>query len=264
MLQPALFGYKHRGRMIDLIPEATDSLPIPYYASFTVRVRALVIDAAVVLAGLALLMLVDIPLADVPGSGRVELTAMFALTFLYEPLLVWRWGATIGHRRSNLRVVADSTGGKPSFGQAFARYFLKTILGLPSFLGMLFTRRHQAIHDKLTRTTVQLRDVAQARPFDIAPERRGDLVHGMPTVRRRLIAIVLYIIMATVAAMLLFSAIAAWTCTATSCSVAGTVLLPLLVLSWLVTVVLILIFGWIGRLRGARRQGPSGSDVAAI
>jgi hypothetical protein len=84
---------------------------------------------------------------------------------LYEPLLVaWR-GGTIGHFATNLRVVGPA-GGNPSFARAFARYVVKTALGLPSFISMTLTRRHQAVHDVLTRTTVQIRDSSRARPGD--------------------------------------------------------------------------------------------------
>lgn len=250
--------------MIESLPADVDAVPRPMYASFTARARALVIDAAVMLAGLALLMVLDIPIADISGSGRVELIALFMLVFLYEPLLVWQRGATIGHSQCNLRVVADGTGDKPSFLQAFARYLLKTVLGLPSFAAMPFTRRHQALHDKFTHTTVQVRDVSAARSFDIAVEHDPDTSYGMPSASRRAIVVVLYGLLASAVALTLFNAIATTTCTPSACSSAGMLLLPLLLLGWLVAVVAILILGWNGRLRGAHRELPSSTDAAAI
>lgn len=53
-----------------------------------------------------------------------------------------------------------------TLGIAFARYIIKVVLGLPSFISMAFTSRHQAVHDVLTRTTVQIRDLTLAVPDD--------------------------------------------------------------------------------------------------
>ena len=81
-----------------------------------------------------------------PGSGRVLVVLFYGLIFLYEPLLVWGFGATIGQRaRTGLRVVDDATGGNPPFWRAFVRFVLKTVLGLPSGIAIAFTRRHQAL-----------------------------------------------------------------------------------------------------------------------
>ena len=88
-------------------------------------------------------------------AAHIAWLLMFGLFFVYEPLFIWRRAATIGHAKNHL-VVADATGRTPGLGQAFARYFIKLVLGLPSFVTMALSRKHQAVHDVLTRTTVQL------------------------------------------------------------------------------------------------------------
>src|SRR5215217_4317487 len=98
---------------------------------------------------------------DVPGSGRVVIVALLGVVLLYEPILVSVRGATIGHRRVDLQVVTGS-GHRPGFGRALARYLIKAILGIPAFLTMMLTRRHQALQDILTGTTVQVRDPENA------------------------------------------------------------------------------------------------------
>jgi uncharacterized RDD family membrane protein YckC len=154
--------------------DGEDDSPVPVYAAINLRARAFLIDAVVVGGGLALLIVLSLFLEDVPGFGRMFVMLFWALALLYEPLLVWRRGATIGHRRANIQVVSDATGGSPGFVTAFFRFLIKGFLGFPSFLAMAFTRRHQSVHDYLTRTTVQLRDPSIARSFDMVFDRDTD------------------------------------------------------------------------------------------
>ena len=81
---------------------------------------------------------------------------------LYEPILVSRMGGTLGHYFTNLRVVDDRSGGNIGFARACARVVIKGVLGLYSFVILAATRRNQAVHDLLTRSTVQIRDPAKA------------------------------------------------------------------------------------------------------
>lgn len=150
------------------IPVRAPSIADVGYASFTRRLRASVIDAAIVGSGQVVFLFAAEVADSMPGGDRVTWAAYFGLLFLlllYEPLLVAFRGATVGHSRMNLCVVGPS-GGHPNLGIAFARYIIKVVLGLPSFISMAFTSRHQAVHDVLTRTTVQIRDLTLAVPDD--------------------------------------------------------------------------------------------------
>src|SRR5205823_4882657 len=149
------------------------------YARLSSRVNALLVDTAIIGVVFVILIVVGSATEDIPGSGRIFLALLFGWLLLYEPVQVWRYGGTIGHRRANLRVVADSTGGAPTFPVSFARFLVKSFLGFPSFISMAFTRRHQAMHDLLTGTTVQLRDLSTATSNDYLRER----VPGTVTVR---------------------------------------------------------------------------------
>src|SRR5579862_5974198 len=105
--------------------DAVADAPVAY-ASFGIRVVAMVIDAAIVLASL----LVLVPLLGYAttalhvGSG-IAVVIILVLFALYEPLLVCQFGGTIGHRRVNLRVVDDATNANPGLLKAFARFLLK-------------------------------------------------------------------------------------------------------------------------------------------
>lgn len=173
-----------------------DPKPRAAYARLSSRAKAILIDAGITGFVLVLLVIVGSATEDVPGSGRVFLILMFGWLLLYEPLQVWLFGSTIGHRRVNLRVVSDKTGGPPSLAVSFARFLIKGILGFPSFVSMAFTRRYQAIHDLATGTTVQLRDISIAEDGEYLVERVQDSVSiAIPASRsRRVIVTLLYIV----------------------------------------------------------------------
>jgi len=100
----------------------------------------------------ALGIAVAIGLAEHRSHTRFTIAALW---LLYEPLLVSFTGGTIGHWRSNLRVVDDVSGGNVSFLKAVARRHHQGRTWWVSFVSMLTTRRSQAIHDLLTHSTVQ-------------------------------------------------------------------------------------------------------------
>lgn len=230
----------------------------PIYAAINLRARAFLIDAAIVGGGVMALVILSTFLEEVPGFGPVLLIAMFGLIFFYEPILVAARGATIGHRRANIQVVSDATRGPPGFLVAFARFLIKGLLGIPSFVGMAFTRRHQAVHDLLTGTTVQLRDPSIARSYDFVVERSASAVPGVEAPRRRrIVAIVLYIIGAFEVLNLIATALLSRGCRVNDeCTAIDRSNAVLTTLVFLAAVVGIVVLGWSGRLPGARRTAP--------
>jgi len=134
------------------------------YATFPRRLNALSLDA------LILVLFSIVVFAILPGGlehPALRLTLAFVwwgVLLLYEPVMVTWLGGTLGHRLQNLRVVDDRSGGNPSPMKAIGRYLLKGLLGIFSFLTMSFSRRHQALHDMMTGSTVQIRDPSKAAP----------------------------------------------------------------------------------------------------
>ena len=165
----------------------------PAYGRFSRRLRAFVIDWIIIV-----LLLVGVLFAAVSADsnrvGRILGFAFVAVWLLYEPLLVSLTGSNIGHYFSNLRVVDDRTHGNVSFLKAVARLVIKTGLGLYSFITMATTSRHQAVHDLLTRSTVQIRDRSRAIPAQYISERVELLSPTLPSAWLRLFVILAYII----------------------------------------------------------------------
>jgi uncharacterized RDD family membrane protein YckC len=237
--------------------------PVSYvaYASFGARLRALVVDTAVVAALLIILVVAGEVARDISASGRVFVALLLAVALLYEPVQVWRYGGTIGHRMANLRVVADATGGNPGFARAFARFLIKTILGVFSFVAMALTRRHQAVHDSLSRTTVQIRDFHRARATDFAFERTVDPSVQLPSRSRRVVVVLLFLAGVFVAMSLLMIVLVSPDCLDdVACTSGETLVANGLSLTWLAVSVFLIIAGWRGRLWGARAtKGESSS-----
>ncbi len=145
---------------LPVLPEAEQ----PWYATFPRRLDALSIDAVVVLVFAAAMFAVMLLLEEHPPIPGILLIVLLVVAVFYEPVQVAHFGGTIGHRVMNLRVVDDDTGSNPTLLRAFIRVFAKGLLGIWAFVTMGRSRRHRAVHDMLTATTVQIRDRQRAQP----------------------------------------------------------------------------------------------------
>jgi uncharacterized RDD family membrane protein YckC len=231
----------------------------PRYARFPRRLRGIIIDwifSMVLLFG-ALLVAASV------GSDHVSriLGILVVLVLvLYEPVLVSMTGGTLGHYLTNLRVVDERDRGNVSFLKALARFALKGLLGWYSFIVITATRRNQAIHDLLTRSTVQIRDPARARPNDYITERADFQSPDMPSRPRRVTVICVYLVLAALVYGLVV--VAARTTGVLSpacmndanCSVVGGFLNLVAALVWIAASAACVGLGWRGRLLGAQRS----------
>lgn len=236
-------------------PLIVDIEPSPTrYATFTGRFRALVIDSGVVLGVIMFVVIVGDILDRVPGTGRLAWATMFAAIFLYEPLFVWRRGATIGHAMNGL-VVSDRSGGRPSLLQAYARYVAKLIVGIPSFLTMAMTRKHQAVHDILTRTTVRLADDAEPGVYDFNLERTEESEQLLPSRVRRSVVMVVYLVAGFVGYVIVLSVLAQAACLQDhSCTGTARAIVDGITLLYLGLAMGTVVAAWRGMLPGARRR----------
>ena len=240
-------------------PPAIEAQTLPIaYASFTRRFQAVMADAVVLLSVFAVTTILGELAADLPGSGRAFVIAVAAEALLCEPIMVWRFGGTVGHRRMNLRVVNDATGGNPSFLLSLARFFLKALLGIPSFTTMALTRRYQAVHDRLTHTTVQIRDLSRARPWDYHFERELATWQLLPSRPRRVAVILLYLVITFFAFVVAEGLLLPSRCTVEHlCGDGEEIASRVLAWLWLGGSVLCVILGWRGQLIGARARPAS-------
>ena len=96
----------------------------------------------------------------------VALWAGLLVLVLYEPVMVARWGATVGKAVMGIRVVSSADGGRVSHGRSWARVLLPTAAGVLTLgvgwfvvwfvlaLPLKTGRDHSGLHDRLVGTVV--------------------------------------------------------------------------------------------------------------
>jgi uncharacterized RDD family membrane protein YckC len=227
----------------------------PLYATFPRRVRALVLDG-VVLLGLLLAVIFLGAAVHFGQTGRMALFAtLIGLAIFYEPMLVSFQGRTIGQRLCNLHVVAPTANGRLPLWKAFLRWLLKALTGLASFATMGATRRNQALHDLPFGTTVQIAEPGKARANDFIHERELVTVGTLPSRWRRAAVILAYLVLLFLVLIFALPLVATPECLdARWCGSGERLLVQGAATAWLAASVAVCIFGWQGRMPGARRQ----------
>lgn len=230
----------------------------PKYARFSRRFRGIVLDWMVLMAIIfGALMLTSAVRND--NFSRTLGILVVATLLLYEPVLVSFTGSTLGHYFTNLRVVDERSGGNVSFLKACARVAIKSVLGLYSFVILAATRRNQAVHDLLTKSTVQIRDPRKALPGQYVSDSGDPPDTNLPPRWRRVVVTCGYVVLMFVvylAVMMGLSAAGimsnACVSSANRCSVGERLFDTLAAVLLLLLTALIIARGWKGRLFGAR------------
>jgi hypothetical protein len=120
------------------------------------------------------------------------------------------------------------------------------------------TRRNQAVHDLLTRSTVQIRDPAKALPGQYIAERTEFAVTGMPSPSRRIAVTCGYLLLMAIVYVFMIGGIVAPGAISAACidrnfCSAGERVLSLVFGGGLLGLCAVCIaLGWRGRLVGAR------------
>ena len=237
-----------------VLPTATT----PLYARFFRRFRGILVDWIVAMVAIFGAVFVASAVGN-DGFSRTLGLAVVAALLLYEPVLVSFTGGTLGHHFANLRVVDEQSAGNVSFLKACARVVLKGLLGWYSFVIMAATRRNQAIHDLLTRSTVQIRDPAKARRGQYITERTEPApAEGMPSRWRRTaiicVHLLLLFVLFTIALHLIAVAgVVSSRCLGNGfCSGGERVASLVADITLLLMMATIIALGWKGKLLGAR------------
>ena len=228
-------------------------MPAPRYARFSRRLRAMLLDWIITLIVIFGALLLVAWMGNDNFSRALGVAVVIAL-LLYEPVLVSYTGGTLGHYFTNLRVVDARDGGNISFPKACARVAIKGMLGLYSFVTLAATRRNQAVHDLLTRSTVQIRDPAKAAPGQYLTERTQPADANMPSGLRRVVVIFVYLLlMFVVDAVVTAGSVSPACIDSNFCSAGERIVSFAAGIMLLVLAALMIALGWQGRLFGARK-----------
>jgi uncharacterized RDD family membrane protein YckC len=232
--------------------------PAPRYARFSRRLRGIVLDWIIAMVVMFGAVLVATTVRSDDFARALGILVVVAL-LLYEPVLVSLTGGTLGHYFTNLRVVDERDGGNVSFLKACARLVIKGLLGWYSFIIIAATRRNQAVHDLVTRSTVQIRDPAKALPGQYITERTELAASGLPSRGRRVAVICGYLLLLTIAFFVVFAGIIAAGLMSDACinndfcSAGERFLILAAALALLPLSALCIGLGWRGSLMGARK-----------
>jgi hypothetical protein len=144
-----------------------------------------------------------------------------------------------------------------SFLKACARVAIKGLLGWYSFVVLMATRRNQAIHDLLTRSTVQIRDSTRASPGHYVTERSDPADLRMPPWWRRILVTLGYLLLTYIAALVAAFVSMSQGClngeSMALCAPGERITNVALSVALLFMTATIIGFGWKGRLLGARK-----------
>lgn len=130
------------------------------------RVRAVLIDYIIFVA-LFLGWIAAFNVMEDANTVTKVAPLLLGLAVLEPGLVAWT-GGTIGHHLMGLRIRDAAKDRRIGFLRACVRALARGLLGAVSFLFVLLTRKHQAIHDSLSRTIVVLKrpaEVAAAEKF---------------------------------------------------------------------------------------------------
>jgi uncharacterized RDD family membrane protein YckC len=222
------------------------------YGRFSRRLRAFVIDW-IIIALLLVIALFAAVSANSDSVGRVLGFTFLAVWLLYEPILVCLTGSTVGHYVCNLRVVDDRSHGNISFLKAAVRLVIKSILGIYSFITMATTSRHQAVHDLLTRSTVQIRDPSKAVFSEYVVENTELLSPTMPSRMHRTVIIFCYSFASFISSAIFEFLLISESCSSSQqCSSIENATRKIVVLILIGAMAVFVIQGWKGRLYGCR------------
>jgi len=166
------------------------------YPSIPARIKAAEIDALITLGFVFALI------GSYLAIGRETPVIIFvciAVVLLYEPVLVTRRGQTIGHKIMGFHIIDSVTRTNISFSKSLLRFVLKSVLGILSLIWAFFERRQQFLHDRMTASMAVMCVVPADelelldRASDVLSD-AGNSMTSMPSLKRRLLFIVLYVL----------------------------------------------------------------------
>jgi uncharacterized RDD family membrane protein YckC len=122
----------------------------------------------------------------------VKIAPLLIGLLILEPGLVSWTGGTLGHHLMGLRIRDSLADRNIGFLRATLRALARTFLGWVSLAFILATRRHQAIHDYVSRTVVVLRDPSRVAESERFTERVIPEGFKLPSMVRRVGVMLLY------------------------------------------------------------------------
>ncbi len=130
------------------------------YALVSDRYKAVFVDGMVMILLAFIFSVILDQFTNVPEE--VDMVLYVLAFFLYEPICVSTFGASVGHYSGNMKVVRESDESrKLNFFMAVIRYALKVVLGIISLFTVTKQNKGQAIHDMAAQSVVIFNEEAK-------------------------------------------------------------------------------------------------------
>ncbi|AWF81173.1 hypothetical protein BTJ40_10280 [Microbulbifer sp. A4B17] len=222
------------------------------YPKLSRRFRALMIDSLVLVAVVAFSIAIGTSVDFT--NGVYQSVLVLVPIFLFEPVLVSVTGGNIGHHLMGIRIRKSGSDNKINIVQAVIRTFLKLLLGVPSLIAILTSKKHQAVHDLLSMSLVVVKDPASLPSYEVLDERTELQGYQYPGKIRRLMVTVTYLILSLLAISMITIFLVSDLCAYRQvCSNTEDTIQIFLGLAFWVLVFVLPWVGWSGRLYGARK-----------
>lgn len=224
------------------------------YPRLIKRVRAVLIDYVLVLVSVLGTLILGDALGISHPVGKVML--FLVPIFVLDPGLVAFTGGTVGHHLQGLRVATVDGTRNINIIAATLRFALKAVLGWLSFIVVLTTAKHQAVHDLVARSVVIHKDATGLPAFEVLAERAiENPTYVYPPVWRRVVVILGYVLAATILLSVAIAVVLTSSCLdGHRCTTLDKLSEILLSVGWLVGLGWITVRGWNGTLPGCRRR----------
>lgn len=153
------------------------------YPALILRIRAMCLDAMVFVLMFWIVFLTIWKLQFT--STTLKLLIVTLPLVLFEPVWIWLTGSTIGQHLVGIKVTSKTKEKNLFIVNAVVRFITKILLGLPSVLTMIVTKRRQSFHDVISNSVVLFKNEASAPDRYKIQENRKD-GDTRPSILRRL------------------------------------------------------------------------------
>ena len=223
------------------------------YPSLTRRYQAFIIDGVIMYAAfMASAYLVM--MLDMSGVARISIVA--GIVFAIDPLLVSTSGASIGHHLRGLRIEKAERHQNINIIQSLVRFLIKYLFGWLSLIFILTTKKHQALHDFVSKSVVVVKKPADFHKDDLFGERTAHVTgHILPSAKRRLFIICVCLVGSFLTAVITVNLYVELQCMDSDlCSNSDEILLRIIFYLWFASIAVIVVMGWRGLLWGSKRR----------
>ena len=224
------------------------------YPRLIKRVRAVLIDSVFVPVAMFSTLIIGDALGVTQTFGKAMLLVI--PVFIFEPALVAFTGGTVGHHLMKIRITRLDGKSNINIFAATVRFLVKLFLGWLSFIFVLTTKKHQAVHDLLAGSLVVHKNISGLPSYDVLAERKSDTENYVyPPAWRRIVVVITYCIFLLIVTSVLTGVLSSAECMGLDiCSTSDKFLEIILSVIWLVGTGWVVVRGWSGRLYGCRRR----------